>query len=373
LNSDEISSALLKEAQETAQGADAAVLFLGLPDSYESEGYDRSHLSLPGSHKALIKAVAEVQDNIIVVLSNGSPVEMPWLNHTKAVLEGYLGGQAFGGAVADLLFGEVSPSGKLAETFPQKLSDNPSFLNFPGEGDTVEYKEGLFVGYRYYDKKEIELLFPFGFGLSYTTFEYSGLKLDNSSIKDTGTVKVTVNVKNTGSRTGKEVVQLYVSDVESSVIRPLQELKGFQKLELQPGEQREVSFTLNKRAFAYYNVKLADWHVESGTFNIAVGSSSRDIRLSAPLTVTSTTKIAVRFHRNTTVGDLLANPLTAEKAKNYSSIFGLEDAMDDNPEMFLAMMKYMPLRAMIGFGQGKYTEADLAGDLEELNALVAEQ
>ncbi|MEK5235654.1 glycoside hydrolase family 3 C-terminal domain-containing protein [Paenibacillus sp. FSL L8-0470] len=373
LNSDEINSALLKEAQETAQGADAAVLFLGLPDSYESEGYDRSHLSLPESHKALIKAVAEVQDQMIVVLSNGSPVEMPWLNHTKAVLEGYLGGQAFGGAIADLLFGEVSPSGKLAETFPQKLSDNPSFLNFPGEGDTVEYKEGLFVGYRYYDKKEIEPLFPFGFGLSYTQFEYSGLKLDKSSIRDTDVVQVTLNVKNTGSRTGKEVVQLYVSDEESSVIRPLQELKGFQKLELQPGEQREVSFTLNKRAFAYYNVKLADWHVESGTFNIAVGSSSRDIRLSAPLTVTSTTKIAVSFHRNTTVGDLLANPLTAEKAKNYSSIFGLEDAMDDNPEMFLAMMKYMPLRAMIGFGQGKYTEANLAEDLRELNALVAEQ
>ncbi|MEK4063390.1 MULTISPECIES: glycoside hydrolase family 3 C-terminal domain-containing protein [Paenibacillus] len=373
LNSDEINSELLKEAQETAQGADAAVLFLGLPDSYESEGYDRSHLSLPESHKALIKAVAEVQDQIIVVLSNGSPIEMPWLNHTKAVLEGYLGGQAFGGAIADLLFGEVSPSGKLAETFPQKLSDNPSFLNFPGEGDTVEYKEGLFVGYRYYDKKEIEPLFPFGFGLSYTQFEYSGLKLDKSSIRDTDVVQVTVNVKNTGSRTGKEVVQLYVSDVESSVIRPLQELKGFQKLELLPGEQREVSFTLNKRAFAYYNVKLADWHVESGTFNIAVGSSSRDIRLSAPLTVTSTTKITVSFHRNTTVGDLLENPLTAEKAKNYSSIFGLEDAMDDNPEMFLAMMKYMPLRAMIGFGQGKYTEADLAENLRELNALVAEQ
>ncbi|ASA22863.1 glycoside hydrolase family 3 C-terminal domain-containing protein [Paenibacillus donghaensis] len=372
LESDEISDVLLKEAQETAQGADAAVLFLGLPDSYESEGYDRSHLSLPESHKALIEAVAEVQDHIIVVLSNGAPIEMPWLSHTKAVLEGYLGGQAFGGAIADLLFGVVSPSGKLAETFPQKLSDNPSFLNFPGEGDIVEYKEGLFVGYRYYDKKEIEPLFPFGFGLSYTKFEYSGLKLDKSSISDTDVVEVTVTVKNTGSRTGKEVVQLYVSDVESSVIRPLQELKGFQKLELQPGEQREVSFTLNKRAFAYYNVKLADWHVESGTFNIAVGSSSRDIRLSSSLSVTSTTKIAISFHRNTTVGDLLDNPLTAEKAKKYSGIFGMEDAMENNPEMFLAMMKYMPLRAMIGFGQGKYTEADLAEDLRELNALVAE-
>ncbi|MNN14290.1 Thermostable beta-glucosidase B [compost metagenome] len=364
---------MLQEARDTAAKADTAVLFLGLPDRYESEGYDRSHLSLPASHKALIEAVAEVQGNIIVVLSNGSPVEMPWLPQTKAVLEGYLGGQAFGGAVADLLFGAVSPSGKLAETFPQKLSDNPSFLNFPGEGDKVEYKEGLFVGYRYYDKKEIEPLFPFGFGLSYTEFQYSDLLLNKSSFEDTDTVQVTVTVKNTGSRPGKETVQLYVSDVESSVIRPLRELKGFAKIELLPGEARGVTFTLNKRSFAYYNVQLGDWHVESGVFNILVGASSRDIRLTAPLEVKSTVRLAAKFHRNTTVGDLLANPLTADKAKHYSSIFGLESAMEDNPEMFLAMMKYMPLRALIGFGQGKYTEENLAEDLRELNALAGQE
>ncbi|MBW4085552.1 glycoside hydrolase family 3 C-terminal domain-containing protein [Paenibacillus sp. S150] len=371
LGSDEIDEGLLREARETSAKSDAAVLFLGLPDSYESEGYDRSHLSLPASYIALIETVAEVQNNIIVVLSNGSPVEMPWIGKTKAVLEGYLGGQAFGGAVADLLFGVVSPSGKLAETFPLKLSDNPSFLNFPGEGDKVEYREGLFVGYRYYDKKELEPLFPFGFGLSYTEFEYSGLKLDKTGMDDTETVQASVTVKNTGSRTGREIVQLYVGDLESSVIRPLQELKGFQKVELQPGEAREISFTLDKRAFAYYNVELGDWHVESGAFRIAVGSSSRDIRLSALLEVASTTQITVDIHRNTTVGELLDNPLTAETAKKFSSIFGLEDAMEDNPDMYLAMMKYMPLRAMIGFGQGKYTEADLTRDLHELNALAA--
>lgn len=373
LESDDINADLLREACDTAAKADAAVLFLGLPDRYESEGYDRSHLLLPASHKALIEAVAEVQSEIIVVLSNGAPVEMPWLHQTKAVLEGYLGGQAFGGAVADLLFGEVSPSGKLAETFPMKLSDNPSFLNFPGEGDTVEYKEGLFVGYRYYDKKEIEPLFPFGFGLSYTQFEYSRLLLDQTRIQDTDTVQVSVTVKNTGSRAGKEVVQLYVSDVESSVIRPLQELKGFGKIELQPGEERIVTFTLDKRSFAYYNVKLADWHVESGRFKISVGASSRDIRLSTELEVESTVKLPGWFHRNTTVGDLLANPLTEEKAKSFSSVFGLEDALGDNPEMLLAMMKYMPLRAMIGFGQGKYTEADLEADLQELNRLAGQE
>ncbi|MEK4008592.1 glycoside hydrolase family 3 C-terminal domain-containing protein [Paenibacillus sp. FSL H3-0333] len=373
LESDDINADLLREACDTAAKADAAVLFLGLPDRYESEGYDRSHLLLPASHKALIEAVAEVQSEIIVVLSNGAPVEMPWLHRAKAVLEGYLGGQAFGGAVADLLFGEVSPSGKLAETFPMKLSDNPSFLNFPGEGDTVEYKEGLFVGYRYYDKKEIEPLFPFGYGLSYTEFEYSRLLLDQTRIQDTDTVQVSVTVKNTGSRAGKEVVQLYVSDVESRVIRPLQELKGFGKIELQPGEERIVTFTLDKRSFAYYNVKLADWHVESGMFKISVGASSRDIRLSTELEVESTVKLPTRFHRNTTVGDLLANPLTEEKAKSFSSVFGLEDVLGDNPEMLLAMMKYMPLRAMIGFGQGKYTEADLEADLQELNRLAGQE
>lgn len=167
-------------------------------------------------------------------------------------------------------------------------------------------------------------------------------------------------------------MQLYVSDVESSVIRPLQELKGFAKIELQPGEERIVTFTLDKRSFAYYNVKLADWHVESGMFKISVGSSSRDIRLSAELEVESTVKLSGRFHRNTTVGDLLANPLTEEKAKSFSSVFGLEDVLGDNPEMLLAMMKYMPLRAMIGFGQGKYSEADLEADLQELNRLAGQ-
>ncbi|WHY20772.1 glycoside hydrolase family 3 C-terminal domain-containing protein [Paenibacillus sp. G2S3] len=372
LNHDGINEALLQEARDTAAKGDIAVLFLGLPDNYESEGYDRSHLSLPESHKALINAVAEVQSNIVVVLSNGSPIEMPWIHKTKGILEGYLGGQAFGGAVADLLFGEVSPSGKLAETFPMKLSDNPSFLNFPGEGDTVEYREGLFVGYRYYDKKELEPLFPFGFGLSYTAFQYSNLRISKSSIKDTENVQVTATIKNTGTRAGKEIVQLYVSDVKSSVIRPLKELKGFQKLALQPGKEQEVSFELDKRSFAYYNVNIGDWHVESGVFDITIGSSSRDIRLTASIEVESTAPLALRYHRNSTVGDLLDNPRSADKVKKFSSIFGMEGAMEDNPEMFMAMMKYMPLRALVGFGQGKYTEEDLAKDLQEFNALAVE-
>lgn len=371
LESDEIDEILIREAKETAGKSDVAVLFVGLPERYESEGYDRTHMAIPENHRALIEAVAEVQSNLVVVLSNGSPVEMPWLGKAKAVLEGYLGGQAFGGAVADLLFGVANPSGKLAETFPAKLSDNPSFLNFPGEGDKVEYREGLFVGYRYYDAKEIKPLFPFGFGLSYTEFEYGDLKVDKRRLKDNETVTVTVAVKNTGERAGKEVVQLYVRDVQSSVIRPPKELKGFEKVELQPGEQKTVSFVLDKRAFAYYNVGIKDWHVETGVFEILIGKSSQEILLKASVEVESTVSLPVTYHRNTTVGDLLENPLTAEKGRSLMSKFGLDEAMADNPEMMIAMMRYMPLRALIGFGQGAYTEEMLAEDLKELNSIAA--
>ncbi|MNO26333.1 Thermostable beta-glucosidase B [compost metagenome] len=360
---------LLKEAQEVAHEADTAILFLGLPDSYESEGYDRKHLSIPENHRALLDAVSKVQSSIVVILSNGAPVEMPWISKTKAILECYLGGQAMGEAIADLLFGDYNPCGKLAETFPVKMSDNPSFLNFPGEGDKVEYREGIFVGYRYYDKKELDPLFPFGFGLSYTSYEYSNLILDKTSIDETEVVTASVTVKNTGLKTGKEIVQLYISDVESSVIRPTQELKGFQKIELSPGEQRVVTFILDKRSFAYYNVELENWHVETGTFKVAVGASSRDIRLTADLEVTSLSSLPVQFNRNTTVGDLLANPLTAAFAQKYSNVFGM-DSLENNPDMFYAMMKYMPLRALISFGEGKYTEEELTLDLGELEKLM---
>ncbi|MPN30454.1 Thermostable beta-glucosidase B [bioreactor metagenome] len=195
-------------------------MFAGLPDRYESEGFDRRHLQLPANQIRLIEAVAEVQKNVVVVLSNGAPIEMPWLQNVKAVLEGYLGGQALGGAIADLLFGLANPSGKLAETFPKKLAHNPSYTNYPGDGETVEYREGIFVGYRHYDTKDVEPLFPFGFGLSYTTFEYSDITVDKTNITDEEAVKVSVKVKNTGSLPGKEIVQLYVKDVESTVSRP---------------------------------------------------------------------------------------------------------------------------------------------------------
>ncbi|MBM7570576.1 glycoside hydrolase family 3 C-terminal domain-containing protein [Aquibacillus albus] len=380
LHDDQMDEQLIEEAKQAATQSDSAVLFVGLPDRYESEGYDRVHLNIPENHRILIEAVAEVQPNVVVVLSNGAPIEMPWLDKVKGLLEGYLGGQAVGGAVADILYGNVNPSGKLAETFPIKISDNPSFLNFPGEGDTVEYKEGIFVGYRYYDTKEIEPLFPFGYGLSYTNFTYSNLQISEKQIKDTDTVDVTVSVKNTGEIKGKETVQLYVRDVESNVVRPAKELKGFEKVELEPGEEKSLIFTLDKRAFAYYNVDLQDWHVETGEFEILVGKSSRDIVLTDTVFVESTVPVRVTVHRNTLVGDLMANPTLAplatellKEANKNNPLMDVADNNEDMAEMMEAMMKYMPLRALANFSQGHFTEEMLTEMIDKLNQASKEQ
>jgi beta-glucosidase len=373
LDSDTVNEKLINEAKEVAAGADTAVLFVGLPESYESEGYDREHLRIPENHVQLIEAIAEVNQNIVVVLSNGSPIIMPWIDQVKGLLEGYLGGQALGGAIADLLFGDANPSGKLAETFPQKLSDNPSFLNFPGDGDKVEYKEGIFVGYRYYDKKEIDPLFPFGYGLSYTNFEYSNLIIDKKEIKDTETVSVRLKVKNSGSILGKEVVQLYIKDVASTVSRPGKELKGFEKVELQPGEQKTVTFVLDKRSFAYYNVHLKDWHVETGEFEVLIGKSSREIVLSDKIQVQSSVLVQKPVDRNTTLGEIFANPVLSEIAKQFvgklsqTSEKQKASANDDEAKMNNAMMESVPLRAIVNYSQGKFTEEMLAGMIQLLN------
>ncbi|MEO2215364.1 glycoside hydrolase family 3 C-terminal domain-containing protein [Paenibacillus amylolyticus] len=373
IEADDVDETLMQEAVQAAQSADTAVVFVGLPDRYESEGYDRAHLRLPDNHIRLIEEIAKVQSHVVVVLSNGSPVEMPWLPQVQAVLEAYLGGQAVGGAIADLLYGEVNPSGKLAETFPAKLSHNPSYLNFPGEGDHVDYREGIFVGYRYYDKKELEPLFPFGYGLSYTTFEYADLKVDRTELTDQDEVNVHVRVTNTGDIAGKEIVQLYVSDVESTVIRPVRELKAFAKVALEPGESKVVSFTLNKRSFAYYNVNMKDWHVETGEFDIQVGSSSRDIHVHARVNVESTATFLPTYTRNSTLGDIQRDPahkkLLDQALQQFqeASGFGGDDA-GDHADMMDAMMKYMPLRALVAFSGGAMTEEAMNELLEQLNS-----
>ncbi len=349
---------MIREAVEAARSARVAVVFAGLPDVYESEGYDRTHMRMPDCQNRLIEAVAAANPNTVVVLYNGSPVEMPWIGSVKAVLEAYLGGQAVGLATVRILFGEVNPSGKLPESFPKKLSDNPSYLFYGGEGDTAEYREGIFVGYRYYDRKETELLFPFGHGLSYTSFDFSDLRLSRERITDQESLTATVRVTNTGKRAGKTVVQLYVGDCESSVFRPVRELKGFEKIFLEPGESKDVSFTLDKRSFAYWNTKIHDWHVESGEFRIEIGHSSRDIACCAAVQVDSTAEIPRRYDVNSIFMDLMQDPRADTVLKplldGIREMFMPSDEEQSDAaqeaisnEMSLAMVKYMPLRSML--------------------------
>lgn len=340
---------LAEEAKKLAIEADKVILFIGLPERYESEGFDRTHLNIPKNQYDLVKTLKSVNENIVVILSNGSPIEMPFVSDVKAILEAYLTGQASGKAICDLLYGEVNPSGKLAETFPLKLSDNPSYLNFPGEVDKVEYKEGIFVGYRYYDKKAMDVLFPFGYGLSYTNFEYSNLKISKNEIDDTEKVTVSVNIKNIGDVFGKEIVQLYIRDKESSVTRPEKELKGFEKIGLEPGEEKEVTFILNKRSFAYYNVDLGDWHVESGEFEILIGKSSREIVLKEVITVNTTSPIKTIVTKNTALGDIAHLPEVQQIINAMIQSFGGDTSGLGEGNMFEEMMKFMPLRALATF------------------------
>ena len=368
---------MIAEAVQAAKAAKVAVVFAGLPDAYESEGYDRTHMAMPACQNRLIEAVAGANPNTVVVLHNGSPVEMPWLGKVKAVLEAYLGGQAVGIATVRLLYGDANPCGHLAETFPVKLSDNPSYLYYGGEGDEADYREGVFVGYRYYDKKEMPVLFPFGFGLSYTTFACSNLRLSGAKITDQETLTAAVTVTNTGSRAGKTVVQLYVGDRESTVLRPIRELKGFEKVELQPGESRDVTFTLDKRAFAYWNAAIHDWHVETGVFTIEVGQSSRDIEVSGEVTVESTVALPRHYTADSIFMDVMADPKAKEAlgpmlASIQKAFAPNADASDTAQEaisadMGLAMMRYMPLRGLVSFSPDKVTDDTLKQLLDALN------
>ena len=282
---DLIDDDLVGEAVIAAKRADVAVVFAGLTEEFEGEGYDRENIKMPSCHNHLISAVAKANPNTVVVLAGGSVVEMPWVGEVKGLLNSGLGGEAGGDAVARILLGEVNPSGKTSETYPLKWEDNPTYGNYPAGPVTSEHRESVYLGYRYYDKAQMDVLFPFGFGLSYTTFEYSALKLSKKKIKDTDVLTVKFKIKNTGTVAGAEVAQLYVTDDESTIFRPAQELKGFQKVFIEPGETKEVVLTLDKRAFAFFNVNTNDWCVEPGAFTVKVGASSRDIKLEAKVTV----------------------------------------------------------------------------------------
>jgi beta-glucosidase len=311
LGSAEPDEALVAEAVQAVRGADAVVVLLGLPAEEESEGFDRTHMDLPDDQTALLAAVAEAATaTVVVVLANGSAVRVSdWEHHADALLECWLPGQAGGGAIADLLLGLVSPSGRLAETLPLRLEDNPSYLSFPGDSGHVRYGEGVFVGYRGYDARGQAVSYPFGHGLAYTTFAYEGLELEVLGSVEAGDLRVAVRctVANIGERSGAEVVQVYVRDPECSVARPVRELKGFVKARLEPGESVLVEVELDQRAFAYWSTTVHDWVVEGGAFEIVVGSSSRDLRLTGSVDIAAPTRRAP-ISATSTLEEWLADP-----------------------------------------------------------------
>lgn len=320
---DVVNDQLVSEAVATAKSADIAVVFAGLTEEFEGEGYDRVDINMPSCHNNLISEVAKANPNTVVVLAGGSVVYIPWIDEVKGLLNSGLGGQAGGAAVANILTGKVNPSGKTAETYPVKFEDNPTFGNYPGGPVTSEHRESVYIGYRYYDKAKKDVLFPFGYGLSYTTFEYSDIKVSSKDIKDTDTLKVSFKIKNTGSVDGAEIAQVYVADKESTIFRPEKELRAFTKVFLKAGEEKEVTVELGKRAFAYYNVNIGDWHVETGDFDILVGASSRDIKLTETVKVTSTVTAEIPDYRNTAPAYYTAD-LSEMKGEQFAAVYGQE-------------------------------------------------
>jgi beta-glucosidase len=373
---------LVDEARRQAAGADVAVVFAGLPDSFESEGFDRASLDMPAGHNELIEAVHAVQPNLVVVLMNGSAVAMPWADKARAIVEAWLGGQAGGGAIADVLTGRVNPSGKLSETFPARLEDTPSYPDFPGRGKQANYGEGIFIGYRSYDARKIAPLFPFGFGLSYTTFGYSDLRLGAAAIKDTDGLDVEVKVRNTGRVAGKEVVQLYVHEQSPKVVRPDKELKAFAKVALEPGEEKTIRFQLARRDFAFYDASAHDWSVNPGKFDILVGASSRDLALKQTVEVNVVRSAYPRLTRHSLLKEFASHPKGKAFHLQLVEAFGLgnpyvqsEDLSTLTPEEVSARKKAdmavkaflddMPAYKVCRFSEDKFTEKMLESILKQ--------
>lgn len=377
---DEVVKELQAEAVKTAAEADIAVLFLGLPDNFESEGYDRKHMNLPNCQDELVQKILEVQKHVVVVLHNGSAVLMPWKDQVEGILEAYLGGEAVGRAVAEVLAGIKNPCGRLAETFPLRLEDTPCYLTYGKGFDNADYQEGVFVGYRYYTSRKMNTAFPFGYGLSYTTFEYSNLRVDKKEMTDQEMVQVSVNVKNTGKRSGKTVVQLYVGAPETEVIRPVRELRGFEKIFLEAGEEKTVTFTLDERAFAYWNTAIHDWYVEEETYNVMIGEDADKMCLSEEIIVHGTREIPKTYSLNTCLGEFMRDPKAQAvmgpfmqgMSQNQAAVEMAEAQENDesgvvNQEMMAAMMEGMPLRQLLSFVPG-ITREMLEQMVDALNA-----
>ncbi|TDQ54182.1 glycoside hydrolase family 3 C-terminal domain-containing protein [Actinorugispora endophytica] len=366
VDSEAADPALVAEAVEHARAAEVAVVFLGLPPSYESEGYDRPHMDLPAQQVELLAAVAEANPNTVVVLSNGSVVTLePWQSRARAVVEGWLLGQAGGSAIADVLLGRVNPSGKLAETVPVRYRDNPTIGAFPGEHGTVRYGEGLLVGYRWYDARGLDVAYPFGHGLSYTTFAYSDPR---ATVLDDGAeprVEIAFTVANTGSRAGKETAQVYVADPQASVHRPEQELKAFARVDLQPGESTRVVLVLDARAFAYWHTPLRRWAVEGGLFELRVGASSRDIRLSATVEL-SGEDVRAPLTPASEVGTWLDHPTAGPRLREALGVGPMAGMLDDPQHG--RMFRSIPLDRFSRFPGSPVTERQLEDWAAEADA-----
>jgi len=373
--------ALIDEAVAVARAADVALLYLALPGYKESEGYDRPDLDLTAQQVALIKAVTGAQRKTVVILNNGSAVTMSeWIDGAAAVLEAWMMGQAGGGAIADVLTGKVNPSGKLSETFPLKLPDTPAHINYPGGNGAVRYGEGIFIGYRYYDVKEMPVLFPFGHGLSYTTFAYGAPRVSATAFRDVDGMTVSVDVTNTGTVAGKEIVQVYVHDRSSRLARPPKELKGFAKVALEPGETKTVIVPLDFRAFAYYHPGYQRWITEEGEFDILVGASAADIRGAATVMLHSTLELPCRLNRESTIRDWLEDPrgqrvfepLFKQLTASMAAIFGGGDSAGETIGMdTLGFMLDMPLLGILDFQEGRLpapAEEMVEGLLAEVRA-----
>jgi beta-glucosidase len=359
---------LIEQAVEIASSADVALLYIALPTYKESEGYDRKDLDLTDQQILLIKSVAVAQPNTVVVLNNGSPVVMSeWIDGVAAVMEAYMMGQAGGAAIADVLYGRVNPSGKLAETFPMRLADTPAFTNFPGETGKVYYGEGLYIGYRHYDARQIPVLFPFGYGLSYTSFAYSNARLSATTFNDVDGLTVAVDVTNTGSLAGKETVQVYVRDPQASVARPAKELKGFAKVSLQPGETKTVAIALDYRAFAFYHIEHKDWVAEAGDFEILIGASSAYIRCTLSAKLVATHALPCILNIESTINEWMADPRGAQVLGPFyrqmeaesRRRFGGQESNGEKKEGgdlgmgdVMTMLNDMPLVSVLLFQQG---------------------
>ena len=343
LNGSGDAAALRADAVALAAKNDVAVVFLGLPAAAESEGYDRGHIDLPEVQLELLDAVLEVNPNTVVVLSNGSVVALPFADRVPAILEGWLLGQAGGGAMAEVLYGDVNPSGKLTETIPVRLEDCPAFLNFPGEQGHVHYGEGLFVGYRWYDARKIEVTFPFGHGLSYTTFGYGEAAV---SANADGDLEVRVTVTNTGDRAGREIVQAYTGLASGAVQRPVRELKAFALVALEAGESREVLLTIRRTDLAYWHVRADRWVVEAGAYTVDVAASSRDIRSSTSVDVAGDT-VLLPLDRESSLAEVFAHPVAGPivqqaMAQMASALEGASAIMPEGVDM-AKMMGSFPI------------------------------